>query len=94
MNRVAADQEQQTTGNGEPVRNRMNGASYSERMREDPDPIDAMQATADHLVRIATKAFMQMRSVDYETAQRWIAGAVERDTQNKKPAPKPDKPGD
>lgn len=45
-----------------------------------------MRETADHLVRIATKAFMQMRSVDYETAQRWIAGAVEREAKNKKPA--------
>ena len=88
MNRVAADQEQRTTGNGELARNRMNGASYLERMREDPGPIDAMQATADNLVRIATKAFMQMRNVDYETAQRWIASAVVREAENNKPAPK------
>ena len=94
MNQVMADRERRANGNGEPARKRTNGATSFERKRGGPDPIDAMRATADHLVRIATKAFMQMRNVDYETAQRWIAGAVERETKNKKPAAKPEKPAD
>lgn len=49
---------------------------------------DPMQATADHLIRIATKAFMQMRNVDYETAQRWIARAAVPEAKNGKPVPK------
>ena len=55
---------------------------------EEAHPDDAMRATADSLVRIATKAFMRMHDVDFETAQRWIAGAVEAEARNKKPAAK------
>ena len=86
MNQGIANQERRANGNGEPARKRTDRASSFERKRREPDPIDAMRETADSLVRIATKAFMQMRNVDYETAQRWIAGAVEREAKNRKPA--------
>ena len=38
---------------------------------------DSKLATAESLISIATKAFMQMHDVDYETAQRWITGALD-----------------
>jgi hypothetical protein len=87
MNRVVADQEQRANGSGEPAPNG-NGVFHFGQKSQEPNPIDAMRATADQLVRIATKAFMQMRNVDYATAQRWILGAAVREAKNKKPAPK------
>lgn len=84
MNRVAADRERRANENGEPARKRTDGASFFERKGGEPDPIDAMRETADTLVRIAAKTFMQMRNVDYETAQRWIAGAAAREPETKK----------
>ena len=85
MNRVADDQEQRTNGNGEPARTRINGASHSERESGEGNANHRMRATADSLIRIATKAFMQMNGVDYETAQQWIAGAAVPEAKNKKP---------
>lgn len=59
---------------------------------EEPDCDDPMRATAESLIRIATKAFMRMRDVDYETAQQWIAGAAVAEAKQKKPVRKPRKP--
>ena len=88
MNRVAADLEQRTNGNGELARKRINGVSHVGQESEQPDSDDPMRATAESLIRIATKAFMQMNNVDHETAQRWIAGAAVAAAKNGKPAPK------
>lgn len=54
---------------------------------KEPNSDEQMRATADSLIRIATKALMQMRDVDYETAQRWIARAALGEAKNRK-APK------
>ena len=55
---------------------------------EERNSDDRMRATAESLIRIATKAFMQMYDVDYETAERWIAAAAVVEPKNKKPARK------
>lgn len=88
MDRILANDEKKANANLEPARKRTNGASHFERKSGGPDPIEAMRKTADSLVGIAIKAFMQMRNVDYETAQRWIAGAAALEASNKKPAHK------
>ena len=92
MEQILTDDKKQANANREPVRKGANGASHFKRKGEEPDPIEEMRKTADSLVSIAIKAFMQMRNVDYETAQRWIAGAAALEARNKMPAPSLEKP--
>jgi hypothetical protein len=62
------------------------GAFHLRLKSKEPNSDESdMRTTADSLIRIATKAFMQMQDVDYETAQRWIAEAAVEGKSKKAP---------